>query len=188
MGGDTRGPDDASWYFAYGANMSGAILERRGVAPLWREAARLSGYRLVFTLPGGSLVEPAYASVEPHPEEEVHGILYGLRPPDAERLDAFEIDPTFGYLPVHVRVEGTRSGERSARTYVAAYPRRGLRPSRRYVRILTEAAREAGLPPAYVARIAAHPSAYVPILSELVGASISFRDRWNAWLNEDDPD
>jgi len=45
---------DALWYFAYGSNMSGAILrERRGLTPRACRPATLGDYRLVFTLPVG---------------------------------------------------------------------------------------------------------------------------------------
>jgi len=50
-------------YFAYGSNMSGAVLRgRRGLQPLACRPATLPDYRLVFTLPIGMQIHPTAAS------------------------------------------------------------------------------------------------------------------------------
>jgi hypothetical protein len=81
------------------------------------------------------------------------------------RIDSYE---GRGYSFIEVDVEGERSGIQRSRTYQARRPTPGLRPSRRYLRVLCEAARENGLPASYLRELRAHPSAYVPVLSELV--------------------
>ena len=74
---------------------------------------------------------------------------------------------------IEVEVEGERSGIKRTRTYRAKRSASGLRPSRRYLRVLCEGARENGLPPSYIREIDAHPSVHVPVLSGIVERGIS---------------
>jgi hypothetical protein len=145
--------------------MNSAVLRRRGIEVLSREAARLRGYRLVFDLRGFRWVEPAFASIAADPEHDVFGVLYRLTPAQLDRIDSYE---GRGYSFIEVDVEGERSGIQRSRTYQARRPTPGLRPSRRYLRVLCEAARENGLPTSYLRELRVHPSAYVPVLSEIV--------------------
>ncbi len=167
-------------YFAFGANMSSAVLRRRGIEVLCREPARVRGYRLVFDLAGLPWVEPAFASIVHDPEHEVFGVLYQLAPEQLRRIDSYE---GRGYSLIEVDVEGERSGTRRSRTYQTRRPAPGLRPSRRYLRILCEAARENGLPPSYLRELRAHPSAYVPVLSDLVAKGIGVFEGAERFLN-----
>lgn len=156
-------------YFAFGANMSSAVLRRRRIEVLSREPARLRGYRLVFDLAGFPWVEPAFASVVRHPAHDVYGVLYRLTADQADRVDSYE---GRAYSVIEVEVEGERSGAMRSRTYQTKRPASGLRPSRRYLHLLCEGARENQLPPAYVRELGAHPSVHVPVLSEIVGGGI----------------
>jgi hypothetical protein len=149
--------------------MSSAILRRRRIEVLSRERARLSGYRLVFDLAGFRWVEPAFASVVPDPEHDVYGVLYRLTPEQLGRIDGYE-GP--GYSAIEVEVEGERSGTMRSRAYQTKRPASGLRPSRRYLRVLCDGARENDLPPSYLRELRAHPSAHVPVLSEVVERGI----------------
>ena len=156
-------------YFAFGANMSSLVLRRRGIEVLSREPARLRGYRLAFDLAGVPWVEPAFASIVADPEHDVFGVLYQLTPEQLGRIDSYE---GRGYSVIEVEVEGKRSGTKRSRTYQTKHPTLGLRPSRRYLRILCEAARENALPPSYLRELRAHPSVHVPVLSEIVARGI----------------
>jgi hypothetical protein len=163
-------PEDNSVvrYFAYGANMSRAVLVgRRGLRPLSHERARLDGYRLVFDLPGLPVVEPAFASIEAHEGAAVHGVLYRLRASDLARVRTYE-SPR--YRLIDVDVHGEDAGLVRARAFQNRAPVAGIVPSRRYLRLLREAARDAGLPEEYVARLEAQPSVYLPLVSEVVSA------------------
>jgi len=156
-------------YFAFGANMNSAVLRRRGIVTLSREPARLRGHRLVFDLAGIPWVEPAFASIVPDPEHDVYGVLYRLAPDQLDRVNSYE-GP--GYSFIEVEVEGERSGIRRTSTYRAKRSSSGLRPSRRYLRVLCEGARENGLPPSYIRGLDAHPSVHVPVLSGIVEIGI----------------
>jgi hypothetical protein len=156
-------------YFAFGANMSSVVLRRRGIAVLSRERARLRGHRLVFDLAGIPWVEPAFASIVPDPECDVYGVLYRLTPDQLERINGYE-GP--GYSFIEVEVEGERSGIQRSSTYQTRRPTAGLRPSRRYLRVLSEGARENDLPAFYIRELAAHPCVHVPLLSGIAGRGI----------------
>lgn len=151
-------------YFAYGANMNGDVfLRRRGFRPLSAEPATLADFELLFAARGMTFLEPAFAALRSVPDRCVHGVLYRLRNDEAERLHRLEN----GYERLDVHVRGTRAGVVPAYTYNIPELTHGLLPSRRYLRLLCEGGRAAGLPDDYVTSLARHPSAYVPILSPL---------------------
>jgi hypothetical protein len=166
-------------YFAFGANMSSAVLRRRGIEVLSREPARLRGYRLVFDLAGLPWVEPAFASIVRHPEHEVYGVLYRLTVDQLERVHSYE---GRGYSFIEVEVEGARSGTTRSRTYQSRWSTPGLRPSRRYLRVLYRGARENGLPSSYLDELGAHPSVHVPILSDIVAGGIGLFEAVHRFL------
>ncbi|WP_394840024.1 gamma-glutamylcyclotransferase [Pendulispora rubella] len=169
--------DGATWYFAYGANMNRRIfVERRGMRPLESETAHLDGYRLAFAIKGFAVVEPAFATLLPDAAGTVHGVLHRLGAGDLERLEKLEDE----YARHELSVVGARSGRTVAQVYLASRTTLGLRPSRRYLALLCQGAREAGLPEAYVAWLAAHPSVHVPVLSNLAGASAKLYETYLA--------
>lgn len=157
--------DGATPFFAYGAKMRAAALEQAGITPLGRERARLRDHRIAFDLPGIPLVEPAFASFAAAPGEEVHGVLWWIASGQMRTLDRHE-SPR--YRVVEVEIEAERSGIVRAEAYKNETPVFGLRPSRRYLRLIAEGAREAELPPDYVARLVAQESVHLPVLSPLM--------------------
>jgi hypothetical protein len=154
-------------FFAYGAKMRLRAMEEAGTAPEARETARLDAWALTFDLRGIPVVEPAFASIEPRPESVVHGVLWWVTPDEARRVDRFE---SARYDVVDVEVVAEVSGRVRARAYKNRTPVPGLAPSRRYLRLIAEGAREAGLPEAYVRELEQVRSAYVPVLSEVATA------------------
>jgi len=128
-------------HFAYGSNMSRALMHRRcpGAEPLG--AARLDGWRFIITRDG-------YASLVRRPGERVHGVLWRLTPRDLSALDAYE---QRAYLR---RIVPVRHGaaRRPALVYLA--PERGggrARPG--YQELVVTSAQDWRLPDAYVARL-----------------------------------
>lgn len=163
-------------YFAYGANLSSAVLARRSLVPASVRRATLSGYRLAFSDVGMPLVEPAFATLEDAPEATVHGVVYELDEDAMARLDDFEGGDN-ERLAVQVLLEDGAAVE--AVTYRSRVRRAGLRPSRRYLGVVVAGATERGLDDEWIAWLEAHPSAYVPVLSEVVGGLVRAFD----WLN-----
>jgi len=129
-------------HFAYGSNMSRALMRRRcpGARPLG--PGQLDGWRFVITGDG-------YASLVRDPGARVHGVLWRLSPRDLAALDAYE---QRAYLR---RIVPVRHGaaRRPALVYIA--PERGggrARPG--YQELVVAAARDWSLPKAYVIGLA----------------------------------
>ncbi len=150
---------DPVWYFAFGANMASRVLAARRVTPLSSEAASLPGYRLVFEERGLPVIEPAFASITRAAGETVHGVLMRLERADFDRIDATE-GPAYALLEIDVA--GRKSGAVTAIAFQSTRPVQGYLPSRRYLRILCDGAREHGLPGEYIRALEAQPSVHVP--------------------------
>lgn len=158
-------------YFAYGSNMSTAYLTNiRGVHPLDKQAARLKGYELTFSLRGPNWIEPGFANIAPAANGTVEGVVYTLEPEAYERIIQSEPDD---YLQVTVDLE--TSDGRTVQAVTLVGPDQGdYRPSRRYLKILITGARENELSDEYISRLRSIDSAYVPLLSEVMGSIIYF--------------
>jgi cation transport regulator ChaC len=138
------------WYFAYGSNMNERLFRRRRHMT-WQEArvARLDGYRLVFSRTGGRYPgTSAPANIVKAPGESVHGVLYLLPLHKFARLDNSEGQQ---YAYVWTEVEDSEGHRVAAVTYQVADAAPAGRPSRPYLDLLREAARQRGLPADYVA-------------------------------------
>ncbi len=154
------------WYFAFGANMSRAVLEkRRGMKVRRMERARVADWARAFVERGVPFIEPVFSGLVEAPGEHCWGVLYELSPEDARRLDGFEAS---GYMRVHVDAESESFGTVRAFAYASKRPVYGRRPSLRYLRLLLDGAREHGLPAEVIDSLAGHPSVNVPILSSMV--------------------
>jgi cation transport regulator ChaC len=144
---DLQGP---VWYFAYGSNMNERLFrERRHM--LWQNArsARLDGYRLVFSRAGGRRPgQSAPANIVEDPGGAVHGVLYLLPLRKFARLDNSEGKQ---YAYVWIEVEDAQGNRIPAVTYRVPGAVPEGRPSRAYLDLLREAARQRGLPAEYVA-------------------------------------
>lgn len=143
---------------------SSAFRTRRSMRPRSAEPARLDDYRLVFNEGGIPYVEPAFANIEPAPGARVWGVLYDLPCGDLELLSR---DESQNYRCVEVAVHGACSGEVVAQAYQSARVREGRLPSRRYLGLLIEGAREHGLPDEYVQELAGQASYYHPVWSRV---------------------
>jgi gamma-glutamylcyclotransferase (GGCT)/AIG2-like uncharacterized protein YtfP len=129
-------------HFAYGSNMSRALMRRRCPAARGLGPARLDGWRFVITRDG-------YASLVRDSGAQVHGVLWRLTARDLAALNAYE---QHAYLRRIIPVwQG--AARRPALVYLA--PERGggkARPG--YQELVVASAREWQLPDAYVARLA----------------------------------
>ena len=125
----------------------------RGRVPTARVVgrARLDGHRLTFEKRGrdGS----GKANFAPDPKAAVWGVLYALEPSEWSLLDSFE--PGYDRVTIDVILESGES--RSAETYSAIAPERGLMPLTGYKQFICEGALEHGLPEGYRANLEAVP-------------------------------
>ena len=69
-------------HFAYGSNMSAALMRRRCPGARLEGCAHLPGYRF-------TVMRSGYASVVPAPGSIVHGVLWRLAPRDVAALNAY---------------------------------------------------------------------------------------------------
>ena len=136
------------WYFCYGANMSSQVLvDRRGVKPISSESARLKGHQLVFTQPGIPIIEPAFANLIANEHHDVFGVLHNLTANCLSTIDSFE-GPEYERLKIEIH----RNQGNSVNTWInrARFPQVGLKPSKRYLQLILDGAKEFDLPPTYI--------------------------------------
>ena len=136
-----------AWYFAYGSNMAAERMRERGASFSAARPAVLRDHRLVFDKRGrdGS----ARANVERAAGARTFGVIYEIGAEALAVLVQFES----GYDLVEVLVEVPRpdGGVQvvQARTFVARPDRKTANdPSRSYVDLILEGARQHGLPEA----------------------------------------
>lgn len=152
------------------------LVKRRGLRVIESRTGRALGVRMGFVERGLPLVEPAFAGLVPEGAcddvtTEAWGVLHRLPAEDVRTLDGFEGS---NYVRRRVEVRDLDGGVHEADAYTSPQWARGHRPSRRYRDLLVRGARMHGLPDDHVAWLLAHPTWYVPLISE---ASIGLVDR-----------
>jgi hypothetical protein len=128
-------------HFAYGANMSRAVMRRYAPAARALGPATLGDHRFVITGDG-------YASVESARGQVVHGVLWRITPRDRVLLDAWENVEAGLYRAEIVPVHRKRCLA-PALVYFAR-PNGEGRPKPGYMELVIAAAREWELPEAYI--------------------------------------
>lgn len=133
-------------HFAYGANMSRAVMRKYapGARPLG--VAALADHRFVITADG-------YASVEPCRAATVYGVLWRITPRDRVLLDAWENVAGGLYRAETLAVRGA-GGRTAALVYFARTGAEG-RPKPGYIELVVAAAREWDLPPSHIGALEA---------------------------------
>ena len=128
-------------HFAYGANMSRAVMRRYAPGARALGVAALFDHRFVITADG-------YGSVVPARAASVHGVLWRLTPRDRVALDGWE-NVGGGLYRAHtlpVKYAGRRM---PALVYVARPGAEG-RPKPGYIELVIAAARDWELPADYI--------------------------------------
>jgi sulfite reductase (NADPH) flavoprotein alpha-component len=146
-------------YFGFGSNMNLTSLRAKGVEPLTSRRAVLHGWRLCFNVQHFFRHEGGVGNIECSEAagDRVLGVLYDCPNEALASLDAVE---AYGHGYDRIAVEVEAGGERvSALTYVGMpeFIDNGCLPSRRYLNIVIEGARRAGLDTDYVQNLMAHP-------------------------------
>jgi hypothetical protein len=128
-------------HFAYGANMSRAVMQKYAPGARALGVAALADHRFVITADG-------YASVEPARAQTVHGVLWRITPRDRVMLDAWE-NVDGGLYRAEVLAVRRKSCLAPALIYFARPCAEG-RPKPGYIELVVAAAREWDLPEAYI--------------------------------------
>lgn len=146
-------------YFGYGSNLSITSLRAKGVEPLASRRAVLHGWRLRFNVQHFFRHEGGVGNIErtEAPGDRVLGVLYECPDEALPSLDAMEACG-HGYERITVEVE-VGSERLPALTYVGmpAFIDDDCLPSRRYLNIMLDGAKRAGLAPDYVRHLEAQP-------------------------------
>jgi hypothetical protein len=131
-------------HFAFGANMSRAIMERYAPDALPLGQAKLANHRFHITRDG-------YASIEPVLGQCVHGVLWRISPRDRVRLDIWE---NIGAGLYSARVKTVRRAGHvvPALVYIARSSGGGW-PKPGYMELVLAAAEEWDLPSCYLATL-----------------------------------
>jgi AIG2-like family len=128
-------------HFAYGANMSRAVMRKYAPGARAIGVAELAGHRFVITGDG-------YASVEPAAAQTVYGVLWRITSRDRVMLDAWENVGGGLYRAEIVPVRRKRCHV-PALVYFAR-PKGEGRPKPGYIELIVAAAREWDLPAAHI--------------------------------------
>ena len=146
-------------YFGFGSNMNLISLRAKGVEPLSSRRAVLRGWRLRFNVQHFFRHEGGVGNIErtESQDEQVQGVLYDCPDEALPSLDAVEaLGHGYDCIEVEVEAENERV---PALTYVGMpeFIDNRCLPSRRYLNIVVDGARSAGLDPEYVQALATHP-------------------------------
>ena len=128
-------------HFAYGSNMSRALMQSRCPTAQALGTAKLPGWRFVITPDG-------VGSIAPRSDAVVWGVLWQLTPRDLAAVNAYESLDSGLYvrrlLPVRLG-----KGRMAALVYVARREGEGI-PRPGYIGLVVDAARDWSLPEAYI--------------------------------------
>jgi hypothetical protein len=125
-------------------------VERRGIAPLESQCARLDDFALCFDLPVGP-GERGVANLASTPGAYTWGVAYRLTLADAARLDRTEGVDRGYYDRLAVMVwPSTGVAVCSAFTYHSPHRVAGRKPSARYLGIILDGARHHALPAEWI--------------------------------------
>ena len=146
-------------YFGYGSNLNSASLLAKGVEPLASRRAILHGWRLRFNVQHFFRQEGGVGNIERSevPGDCVHGMLYGCPDEALAALDAMEAYG-YGYDRINIEVEADDECV-PVLTYIGMpeFINDDCLPSRRYLNIMIDGARRAGLNPDYVQQLELQP-------------------------------
>lgn len=166
-------------YFAFGANLSHAVLEQRRIKIFESFDYVLDDVGLCFTQPG-FYRDHGYASADAAAGEAVYGRMYLILERDVERMDYFEGVPFF---KVHEKVKRRAQGSEFY-FYRARRAVDGLKPTREYLDYLIEAYRQMPAVPAeYLAAIESTEVLEVFEPLNETGVFVTDIDRWPVRLH-----
>ena len=132
-------------HFAYGSNMSRALMAARCRGAQAIGTATLAGWRFVINPDG-------FGSIAPQPGGCVHGVLWRLTARDLAAINAYESVDSGLYVRRRLAV---RCGDAQAVALVYVTRRQGSgTPRPGYVELVVDAAREWELPEPYVRSLA----------------------------------
>jgi cation transport regulator ChaC len=139
-----------AWYFAYGSNLSRAVMQSRAGQILDAQPGRLENYELLFNkkVRGGT----GEANIQPARGKLVLGVLYRLTEAALRSLDRNTGVPAH-YRRIEVSAQDGSGNKVNAQAYIASKVEKGLRPATHYLQTILDGAAENGFPEDYMAML-----------------------------------
>lgn len=157
-------PSDSVLYFAYGANMSARIIQKRDVQPITWEPARVTSLSLGFAHRGGyaTVMEHSVTKASEQPDFKglnflgPHGVLYTLTTTDVQKIASRETGYDITSLDVRTYAGRTVSA-RAFQSQRLLRLKESLPPRQQYLDLMLHGAMEHGLCEDYIQWLAAVP-------------------------------
>ena len=162
--------DKAIFYLGYGSNMSvDYLINRRKVRPIKSEKALLHDYRLIMNMEGPNFLEPSFANIRKEKGYRVEGVLHKISGIDLQRIINTEGE---NYQLTNLWVQTKKSKKKACTLIYITKEPKDIPPSRRYMRILINAAKKSKLSDEYIRNLRQRPFVYYPILSEIMSLRV----------------
>ncbi|MBX2870085.1 MAG: gamma-glutamylcyclotransferase [Acidiferrobacterales bacterium] len=172
-------PERKIWYFAFGANLDKAVLEKRRIHVFESFDYALANAELRFTQLG-FYRHHGYASADPANGAVIYGKMYLLLQQDADRMDYFEGVP---FLQVHQKIYHDNA-DQSFFYYRAMIPREGLKPTQEYLGYITKAYREMpDVPAHYLKQLEQSPVLTEFLPQDQTGDFVRHIEQWPKYLH-----
>ena len=153
------------FYFGYGSNMSTQyLIKRRKIIPLESKAAHLKDYELIMNMGGPNFLEPSFANIRLSKGSTVEGVIHKINDKDLQKIVNTEGED-YQLVKLSVYIAGKRKI-----AYTLIYitkETKDIPPSKRYLKILINAAKENNLSRHYIESLEKRPNVYYPFLSEI---------------------
>ncbi|GMI27844.1 hypothetical protein TeGR_g12507 [Tetraparma gracilis] len=178
------------------------VRNKKGVDVIKHAPACVPNWTLSFTAGGLPFVEPAMGNCSRLEGGELHGVALQLTKEDMAKMDkqeGYNPDSERGYAKVEVDVNAYDGRTFKAWVYSSRKPKPEEPCSARYLNVLVSGAREAGLDPGYIERLAARPTykpsahtlalrAQLPELGSLPPMTVEELAATKESVDEDDPE
>ena len=140
------------------------LIKRRKIIPLESQAACLKDYELIMNMGGPNFLEPSFANIRPSKGSTVEGVIHKINENDLQKIVNTEGED-YQLVKLSVYKDGKR---KTAYTLIyITEETKDIPPSKRYLNILVNAAKENNLSNSYIENLKRRPSIYYPILSEI---------------------
>ncbi len=153
------------YYFGYGSNMSTQyLIKRRKIIPLESQVAHLKDYELIMNMGGPNFLEPSFANIRLSKGSTVEGVIHKINDKDLQKIVNTEGED-YQLVKLSVYIAGKR---KTAYTLIyITEETKDIPPSKRYLKILINAAKENNLSRPYIENLEKRPNVYYPVLSEV---------------------
>ena len=152
-------------YFGSGSNMSTKyLIKRRKIIPHESKVGVLKDYQLIMNMDGPNFLEPSFANIRNCKGVTVEGVIHKIDREDLQKIVNTEGED-YKLVKLSVYTEGLRKI-----AYTLIYisdETKDIPPSKRYLKILINAAKENNLSQKYIDSLETRTSVYYPILSEI---------------------